>query len=102
MNVYVDDATFPYGPVGLGKCMRMKGDRSRLYVSLDPHWHNVPPDPGRVLYDGAGNNTWRTICLPGDLVPGSVHRIFERTDATGTSPVGTGSGIYTFPVQIGS
>jgi hypothetical protein len=101
MNAYVDDATFPYGPVGMGSCMRMKGDRSTLFVSLDPHWHNIPPDPGRVLYNGAGNNTWRTICLPSDLVPGSVHRVFERTDATGTTPVGTGSGVYTFPVVIG-
>lgn len=76
----------------------MGGDtRGTLFVTLDPDFHAVPVNQGRVLFNGAPGA--RTVCLPTDVT--GTHKLMVRTDVKGTAPAGTGPGVFVVPVQIG-
>ncbi|MGZ4275319.1 MAG: hypothetical protein ACXVFK_01480 [Solirubrobacteraceae bacterium] len=98
-NVYVDCRDYNRvltGPLHAGDTLRVKFQDARGVATIDPDFHH--DNPGQVIYDGAGNDTWRTITIPAGLAPGP-HKLHLRTEQTRTSsPAGTfaGAGVLTF------
>jgi len=101
-NVWIDDATFPYQPVKGTWCFRARFEDDRGFASIDPSFHAHPPNIGTVLYDDAGLNVWRSICLDTTTLTNGVHTLHLRTDdaSTAPAPVGTASGVYTIKFTV--
>jgi chitodextrinase len=99
-NVYIDDRDFPYQPVSGTWCLRAKFEDDRGFASTDPAFHAVPPDSGRVVYDGPGGNVWRTLCVDTRTLSDGVHTLHLRTDDAGVSPAGTASGVYGIKFRV--
>lgn len=78
--------------------LHVKGEDDFLEVSVDAKAHGN--DPGLVLYDGAGNNTQRTVQLDTRLLADGQHRLFIRTDDPDTSPKGVNSGVFVIPFTV--
>jgi hypothetical protein len=74
---------------------------THVLVSLDPHFHAVPVDRGRVVFEQNGPYTG-SITIDTRTLSNGVHRLFMRTDST--IATGTDSGIlaYNFRVDNGA
>jgi len=73
---------------------------TRVFVSLDPHFHANPVDHGQGLldrpstYQGSISTDTRTL-------PDGVHRLFVRTDSSIATGTGSGALVVQFTVDNG-
>ena len=68
-----------------------------MLVSVDPHFHNVPVDRGKVIFEKAGPYVG-SITIDTTTLSNGVHRLFMRTDSQVAA--GTGSGILAFSFRV--
>jgi chitodextrinase len=101
-NVWIDDATFPYQPVSGNWCFRARFEDDRGFASVDPSFHAVPPNIGRVVYDDVGLNVWRPVCVDTTTLANGIHTLHLRTDdaSAAPNPVGTASGVYSIKFTV--
>jgi hypothetical protein len=73
---------------------------TRVFVSLDPHFHANPVDHGQVILD-------QSVAYQGAIsidtrnLPDGVHRLFLRTDSTVKTGTGSGALVVQFTVNNG-
>jgi hypothetical protein len=102
-NVYMDcrDYARRDAPVSGRWCPRVKFEHERGVATIDPHFHASPPDPGVVVYDGPGSNTWRPVCIDTTGLINGPHKLHVRTEHTRTSaPAGTFAGALVVPFTV--
>ncbi len=74
----------------------LRGEKARFVVAVDAANHGL--DPGTIIYDGPGNNVWRTVEIDTTQFAEGPHKLFLRTDDL--LPNGTSSGIFLLPFVV--
>lgn len=101
MNVFCGSGGYDLvrRPVSGKVSLSCKFDKQTAFASVDASFHANPPNPGTVLLDSSTGGT-KTITIDTTKLTNGLHRLFLRTDAKGTSPAGTGSGVQAFMFEV--
>lgn len=76
--------------------LQARGEKDVFEVAVDAANHGH--DPGTVLFNGSGNDVWRTIVLDTTGFADGPHKLFLRTDDHVSS--GTSSGVFVLPFTV--
>jgi hypothetical protein len=71
-----------------------------VLVSIDPHFHALPVDRGKVVFEQNGSYTG-FITIDTTTLSDGPHRLFLRTDSTVASGIGSGALVINFRVANG-
>jgi hypothetical protein len=74
---------------------------NHVMVSLDPRFHAVPVDRGRVIFEQSGPYTGN-ITIDTRTLSDGAHRLFMRTDSAIATGIGSGVLVINFKVANGS
>jgi hypothetical protein len=69
-------------------------------VRLDPDFHAIPPVPGTILSDGAGQLLDTTFAIDTTVLSNGVHKLFQRADCRDDSLTSTNSGVLVIPFEV--
>jgi hypothetical protein len=69
-------------------------------VRLDPDFHAMPPVPGTILSDGAGELLDTAFGIDTTQLTNGVHKLFQRADCRVDSLGSTNSGVLVVPFQV--
>jgi hypothetical protein len=70
------------------------------FVSWDPDFHAVPPNPGRVVEDAAGVMPSRVFAFDTTTMTDGLHRLYQRADCRDDSLGSVNSGVLSIPVLV--
>ncbi|MGQ0656868.1 MAG: hypothetical protein ACT4NU_02055 [Chromatiales bacterium] len=76
-----------------------KFDRKTAFASIDPAFHAEPPHEGTILFNSKSGGIY-TLTINTTTLSNGAHKLFLRTEATGTNPPGTGAGVLVLPFTV--